>query len=164
MSYPLAESPDPPAPGQAPGSGRSGPAWADRADLPEAPHTGRHSAEATGSCGDMDGPSSSARAGSQQQDSSSAEQGSRPGVRLPAPDRDQAASSSVEGGSPSGLRKPSHSEAAKKGRGPVLRSGISIEGVEWHSRIEKDWYAATVFVDLLTFIYVALFYQVMSKI
>lgn len=47
-----------------------------------------------------------------------------------------------------------------KARGPVMRSGIRIESVEWHSRIEKDWYAATVFVDLLTFIYVAFFYQV----
>lgn len=44
-------------------------------------------------------------------------------------------------------------------RGPAMRSGISIVGVEWHSRIEKDWYAVTVFVDLLTFIYVAFFYQ-----
>jgi len=41
-----------------------------------------------------------------------------------------------------------------------MRAGIRIEGVEWHSRIEKDWYAATVFVDLLTFVYVAFFYQV----
>ena len=41
-----------------------------------------------------------------------------------------------------------------------MRSGIRIESVEWHSRIEKDWYAATVFVDLLTFVYVAFFYQV----
>ena len=48
-----------------------------------------------------------------------------------------------------------------KARGPVMRSGIEIESVEWHSRIEKDWYAATVFVDLLTFIYVAVFYQVL---
>lgn len=37
---------------------------------------------------------------------------------------------------------------------------ITIEQVEWHGRIEQDWYAATAMVDLLTFIYVAIFYQV----
>ena len=51
-------------------------------------------------------------------------------------------------------------QTSHKAKGPMLRSGIRLESVEWHSRIEKDWYAATVFVDLLTFVYVALFYQV----
>ena len=37
-----------------------------------------------------------------------------------------------------------------------------IRGVEWHSHIEADWYAATVAVDILVFVYVALFYQVRS--
>ena len=37
-----------------------------------------------------------------------------------------------------------------------------IRGVEWHSHIEADWYAATVAVDILVFVYVALFYQVQS--
>ena len=54
----------------------------------------------------------------------------------------------------------SQHEQHPKAQGPTLRSGIRLESVEWHSRIEKDWYAATVFVDLLTFVYVALFYQV----
>ena len=51
-------------------------------------------------------------------------------------------------------------QSSCKTQGLALRSGIRLESVEWYSRIEKDWYAATVFVDLLTFVYVALFYQV----
>lgn len=38
--------------------------------------------------------------------------------------------------------------------------GLNIADVEWHSRIEQDWYAATVAIDLLAFLYAALFYQV----
>lgn len=37
---------------------------------------------------------------------------------------------------------------------------LTVEEVEWHGRIEQDWYAATALVDLLSFIYVAVFYQV----
>ena len=43
-----------------------------------------------------------------------------------------------------------------EGATPLLR----VLGAEWHSRVEQDWYAPTVAVDLFTFIYVALFYQV----
>lgn len=71
--------------------------------------------------------------------------------------------STVEGGSSSGssLRgQQAEPSLPSKACGPVMRSGIRLDTVEWHSRIEKDWYAATVFVDLLTFIYVAIFYQV----
>ena len=72
---------------------------------------------------------------------------------------EEAAGSSAHEGSQSG-REPTLEHQVYKIRGPVIRSGISIEDVEWHSRIENDWYAVTVFVDLLTFIYVAFFYQV----
>lgn len=40
---------------------------------------------------------------------------------------------------------------------------LIIEDVEWHGRIEQDWYAATALVDLLSFIYVAVFYQVILR-
>ncbi|KAK9824077.1 hypothetical protein WJX72_007565 [[Myrmecia] bisecta] len=36
---------------------------------------------------------------------------------------------------------------------------IKIIDVEWHSRPEQDWYAATLAVDTLAFLYVVLFYQ-----
>ena len=36
---------------------------------------------------------------------------------------------------------------------------LRVTDAEWHSRIEQDWYAATVAVDLFAFVYVALFYQ-----
>ena len=65
-----------------------------------------------------------------------------------------------EGAPSSQQGQHSGSQDSQKAQGPTLRSGIRLESVEWHSRIEKDWYAATVFVDLLTFVYVALFYQV----
>lgn len=42
----------------------------------------------------------------------------------------------------------------------VTPGALTIEDVEWHGRIEQDWYAATALVDLLSFIYVAVFYQV----
>ncbi|CAL8464921.1 g4456 [Coccomyxa elongata] len=41
----------------------------------------------------------------------------------------------------------------------VTPGALTIEDVEWHGRIEQDWYAATALVDLLSFIYVAIFYQ-----
>lgn len=44
--------------------------------------------------------------------------------------------------------------------GGVTPGALTIEDVEWHGRIEQDWYAATALVDLLSFIYVAIFYQV----
>lgn len=56
-------------------------------------------------------------------------------------------------------------------RGPVRGLGfgggfggakppLRVLGAEWHSRVEQDWYAVNVAVDLVTFVYVALFYQV----
>ena len=36
---------------------------------------------------------------------------------------------------------------------------LQIVRVDWHSRIEQDWYAATFAADLLAFIYVICFYQ-----
>lgn len=42
--------------------------------------------------------------------------------------------------------------------------GLHIESVEWHSRIEQDWYAATVTIDLLAFLYAGLFYQVRAAL
>lgn len=42
---------------------------------------------------------------------------------------------------------------------PMLPFGLCIESTESHSRLEQDWYAATVAVDLLAFLYTALFYQ-----
>ena len=78
----------------------------------------------------------------------------------PALSCEEAASYSSHEGSHSGRDPNFEHQVSYKIRGPVMRSGISIEGVEWHSRIENDWYAVTVFVDLLTFIYVAFFYQV----
>lgn len=42
---------------------------------------------------------------------------------------------------------------------PVLPFGLRIKRTESHSRVEQDWYAATVAVDLLAFLYTALFYQ-----
>ena len=42
----------------------------------------------------------------------------------------------------------------------VTPGALTIDDVEWHGRIEQDWYAATALVDLLSFIYVAIFYQV----
>ena len=36
---------------------------------------------------------------------------------------------------------------------------LQIVGVEPHSRAEQDWYAATVAVDVLAFLYAVLFYQ-----
>ena len=50
--------------------------------------------------------------------------------------------------------------AAGQGSGYGVAAMLRIVDAEWHSRIEQDWYAATVAVDLFAFIYVALFYQV----
>ena len=101
---------------------------------------------------------------------SSTEAGLQPGGREAgqkghAEGEDSGQSSSNEARGASSVRgqhaQPAEPSVPNKARGPVMRSGIRIESVEWHSRIEKDWYAATVFVDLLTFIYVAVFYQVL---
>ncbi len=50
--------------------------------------------------------------------------------------------------------------AAGQGSGYGVTAMLRIVDAEWHSRIEQDWYAATVAVDLFAFVYVALFYQV----
>lgn len=39
--------------------------------------------------------------------------------------------------------------------------GIQVEAAEYHAHVEADWYMLTVTTDLLAFIYVALFYQVL---
>ena len=42
---------------------------------------------------------------------------------------------------------------------PPRGLSLQIVGVEPHSRAEQDWYAATVAVDVLAFLYAVLFYQ-----
>lgn len=37
---------------------------------------------------------------------------------------------------------------------------MSVSHVEYHSQNEQDWYAATIAVDVLAFLYVVIFYQV----
>lgn len=64
-------------------------------------------------------------------------------------------------------QQPSGMGRARPGTGlDIMTSGaaLKVEQVEWHGRIEQDWYAATAMVDLLTFIYVALFYQVIPAL
>ena len=43
---------------------------------------------------------------------------------------------------------------------PVAADGISIGPLYPHGRRAEDWYVLTVAVDFLSFIYIALFYQV----
>lgn len=38
---------------------------------------------------------------------------------------------------------------------------LDVRDVVWHSRQENDWYAATVTIDCLAFLYIAVLYQVM---
>ena len=45
---------------------------------------------------------------------------------------------------------------------PVAADGISIGPLYPHGRRAEDWYVLTVAVDFLSFIYIALFYQVRS--
>jgi hypothetical protein len=52
-------------------------------------------------------------------------------------------------------------EAGRGSADAPSAAALTIEHAEWHGRIEQDWYAATAMVDLLTFIYVAIFYQVL---
>lgn len=42
--------------------------------------------------------------------------------------------------------------------------GLQILDVECHSRAEQDWYAATVSVDVLVFLWVVFFYQVSTRV
>ena len=158
VSYPLVESPEQSGPGrparasasEAP-KGRDGQPWAGRAAVPDSSSVKEHPAGPAASSSKMSAHQSSARSGPQ---SSSAQAEAEV-----LPDEEKSVqSSNREGGISSARGQP-----AKPGLPyQVMSSGIGIESVEWHSRIEKDWYAATVFVDLLTFIYVAVFYQVRS--
>ena len=43
--------------------------------------------------------------------------------------------------------------------GKLEDGGIEILAVESHSRSEQDWYAATVALDVVAFLYVVIFYQ-----
>lgn len=58
---------------------------------------------------------------------------------------------------------PSRSEGSAVPR-PALDDlrlpDLDVRDVVWHSRQENDWYAATVTVDCLAFLYVAFLYQV----
>ena len=71
----------------------------------------------------------------------------------------------TENGGSGGSRQSGGQRGAFGGAARGLTGGftpgtLAIEDVEWHGRIEQDWYAATALVDLLSFIYVAVFYQV----
>ena len=158
MSYPLAESPERsgrPGPGRPERIlGSNGHPGADGAGTSQ--QGGAHGADHAAESADV----SSARA-APQSDGMPAEHRSMTDAGDPAAlSSEEAAGSSAHEGSQSGREPSLERQVFYKIRGPVMRSGISIEGVEWHSRIENDWYAVTVFVDLLTFIYVAFFYQV----
>lgn len=43
--------------------------------------------------------------------------------------------------------------------GQLESGGLDILAVESHSRLEQDWYAATVALDVVAFLYVVIFYQ-----
>ena len=160
VSYPLAESPEPPS--------RLGRASMQPSE-PDSEGSGHQQAERAGV---SQGSSQSQRADRQQgparREEAAHSSNNAAGLQ---PSQSQAERAASEHGR-EGITKPSLEEASSqqgqlsglqmshKAQGPTLRSGIRLESVEWHSRIEKDWYAATVFVDLLTFVYVALFYQV----
>jgi hypothetical protein len=59
------------------------------------------------------------------------------------------------------VNEQSHLQAALALLVPVPDvSGLEILDVECHSRAEHDWYAATVSVDVLVFLWVVFFYQV----
>ena len=154
VSFPLAESPEQSGRGRPKRNlGSNGLPGADGASTSQ--QGGAHGADHAAESADA----SSARA-ALQSDGMPAEQRSRTDAGDPAAlSREEAAGSSAHEGSQSGQEPSLEQQVSYQIRGPVMRSGISIEGVEWHSRIEKDWYAVTVFVDLLTFIYVAFFYQ-----
>ena len=160
VSYPLAESPEVPS--------RLGRASMQPSE-PASEGSGHQRAERAGS---PQGSSQSQRADRQQgpfrHEKSAHSNGSAEGLQSSQNQAERAASEqgredntgpSIEGAlSQQGQR--SGFQTSHTAHWPTLRSGIRLESVEWHSRIEKDWYAATVFVDLLTFVYVALFYQV----
>ena len=160
VSYPLAESPELPS--------RLG-----RASMqpfkPDSEGTGHQRAERAGN---SQGSSQSQRANRQQgpfrHEDSAHSNGSAEGLQSSQSQGERAASEhGREDNSRPLLEEASSQQGQHSGfqtshraQGSTLRSGIRLESVEWHSRIEKDWYAATVFVDLLTFVYVAFFYQV----
>lgn len=162
VSYPLAESPEqsgPDRPARASpataAQDEDGQSWADTAAIPESPPQEEHFGKFSASPYCEDNTQTDTKADSQPQASSpDAQQRRRSEVG------DSAQSPSVDGGHPFVADQQSEPKVHHKAPGPDMRAGIRIESVEWHSRIEKDWYAATVFVDLLTFVYVAFFYQV----
>ena len=157
VSYPLADSPEQSGPGRparASNSGASrgtgGQPWAGRAARPDSSSGEEHLAGPPAIQSELRQNQSSTRR--PQSSSTRADEKVLPnGEQSPE-------SSGIKGGFSSARGQPAEPGVPFK----VMRSGLCIESVEWHSRIEKDWYAATVFVDLLTFIYVAVFYQVRS--
>ena len=160
VSYPLTESPEQSGPGpparastSEASQGSNAPPWAISAALSSSPDSKGPPDSLDASAKDPEAHQGSARAGPWS--------GSGVAGDVTMPDtEDLAESSSMEGTSSSVRGQHTESGVPAKAHGPVMRSVIRIDSVEWHSRIEKDWYAATVFVDLLTFIYVAVFYQV----
>ena len=166
VSYPLSESPEQSGPGRPAKAstagtyqGTDGQSWAATSAMPDSSTGAEHPGGPVAQSDDTRASQSSTRA--EHQSGSGESEHSEP------PDKEDSNQNSAVGAdfspSLSSRRQQAEPSLPYSARGPVMRSGIRLDTVEWHSRIEKDWYAATVFVDLLTFIYVAIFYQVLPS-